>query len=161
MRHAAARSMLRRMTAIRLHASPTPRRSRRVIAAIEAVVGLGAVYGGIALLRDAEAFGARREWLAGSVFSDYTIPGIVLSVVIGGGMLASAAITLAANGGAYPLAVGMGATLLVWGTVESATIGYVGGAQVVLLASFVIAPGAALMALGMRGRRTARAGAGR
>jgi hypothetical protein len=68
-------------------------RTRRLLVAVESIVGLGALYGGFELLHDAEGFGVKRAWLAGSVFSDYTIPGLVLAVVLGGGMLAAAAIT--------------------------------------------------------------------
>jgi hypothetical protein len=68
-------------------------RTRRLLVAIESIVGLGALYGGVELLRDAEGFGARRAWLAASGLPDYTIPGLVLAVVIGGGMLTAAAIT--------------------------------------------------------------------
>ena len=52
------------------------RRARWGIAAIEIVVGLGAVYGGYSLLSNAEGLGAKQAWLEGSVFPDYTVPGL-------------------------------------------------------------------------------------
>jgi hypothetical protein len=133
------------------------RRTRQVLVTIETIVGLGALYGGIGLLRDADGFGAKRAWLDGSVFPDYTVPGLVLAVVIGGGMLAAAAITATASRSSAPWALAMGLVLLSFGTVETLTLGYVGGAQVALLAAFVVAPGVALSVVGARGlRRTGK-----
>ena len=133
---------------------------RHALAAIESIVGLGAVYGGVNLLRDAEGFGARRAWLRGSVFTDYTLPGIVLLVVIGCGMLGAAALTLSGDHDARTLACSMGVVLLVWGIVETVTIGYVGRAQVVLLGGFVFAPGLALILLARCGGRSSRSDPG-
>jgi hypothetical protein len=136
-------------------------RTRRLLVAVESIVGLGALYGGVELLRDAEGFGARRAWLAGSVFSDYTIPGLVLAVVIGGGMLAAAVITALAGRYAAVSALAMGLLVLCWGTVETLTLGLVGGAQLTLLSTFVVAPGVALTLIGARGvRRSRRRGRG-
>jgi hypothetical protein len=137
-------------------ADRAPAPPRHALAAIETIVGLGAVYGGFSLLRAAEGFGARHAWLRGSVFPDYTLPGIVLLVVIGGGMLGAAALTFAGDQHARTLACSMGIVLLVWGIVETVTIGYVGGAQVVLLGGFVIAPGLALILLARSGGRSLR-----
>jgi hypothetical protein len=132
-------------------------RTRRLLVAVEAIVGLGALYGGVELLRDAEGFGAKRAWLAGSVFPDYTIPGLVLAIVIGGGMLSAAAITAFAARYAAESALAMGFVILCWGTVETLTLGLVGGAQLALLSAFVVAPGVALTLIGVRGVRRSRA----
>jgi hypothetical protein len=131
-------------------------RTRRMLVAVEAIVGVGALYGGFELLRDAEGFGAKRAWLAGSVFPDYTVPGLVLIVVIGGGMLTAAVLTAFAGRYAAVSALTMGVVLLCWGTVETLTLGLVGGAQLTLLSSFVVAPGVALTLIGARGLRGAR-----
>ena len=109
-----------------------------------------ALYGGYGLLHDAEGFGAKQAWLEGSVFPDYTVPGVVLAVVIGGGMLAAAAITAFAGRHASVAALVMGIVILGWGVVETLTLGLVGGAQIALLWAFVVAPGVALTLIGAR-----------
>ncbi len=125
----------------------------RGIAAIEAIVGAGGVFGGYSLLSDAEGLGAKQSWLAGSPFPDFTIPGLVLLVVIGGGMLAAAAVTLLARRHAPVAALCMAPTLLLWGVVETLTIGWRGLAQLVLVAVFVIAPALVLALYGARALR--------
>jgi len=64
---------------------------RSALIVIEAFVALSAVAGGIALLRGVFAQGIPVAWLAGTPFNDYTIPGLLLAIVIGGGMLLAAA----------------------------------------------------------------------
>lgn len=59
-------------------------------ALVSAWVCAGALFGGYGLLSDAEGLGARQSWLQGSPFPDYTIPGLFLLIVIGGGMLLTA-----------------------------------------------------------------------
>ncbi len=54
---------------------------------IEAFIGLSAIQGGIALLRGAFDQWVPVAWLAGTPFSDYTIPGLVLVIVVGGSAL--------------------------------------------------------------------------
>lgn len=63
---------------------------RTALAVLEVFVGLGAVAGGIALLTGVFAQGIPLAWLAGSPFSDYTIPGLALAILVGGGMLFAA-----------------------------------------------------------------------
>jgi hypothetical protein len=131
-------------------------RTRRLVAGIEAIVGLGALYGGIELLHDAQGFGVKRAWLAGSVFPDYTIPGLVLAIIVGGGMFVAAALTLVGGRHTTAAALAMGLVLLCWGMVETVTLGLVGGAQIALLSAFVVAPGVALTLFGARVFRTSR-----
>ena len=51
----------------------------------------------------------------------------------------------------------MGVVLLLWGLVETVTLGWLGGAQLVLLTAFVVVPGIALTVTGGRAlRSTAR-----
>jgi hypothetical protein len=133
--------------------SRPPGRFRRLVAAIEIAVGIGAIYGGYGLLSDAEGLGAKRAWLDGSVFSDYTVPGLILLAVIGGGMLLAASVTLLAGRWA-PLAAGvMAVVLALWGVIETATIGWRGVAQLLLVAVFVAAPAVALGAFALRAAR--------
>lgn len=119
-------------------------RARWCIAGVEVVVGVGAVLGGFGLLSDAEGLGAKQAWLHGSVFPDYTIPGLFLLVVIGGGSLLAAAATVFVPTRAAITAGATASVLLVWGIVETATIGWHGWAQLVLLAAFVAGPALAL-----------------
>ncbi len=129
------------------------RRVRLAIAAVELVVGLGAVFGGYSLLSAAEGLGAKQAWLEGSVFPDYTVPGFFLLFVIGGGMLAAAAVTLLAPQHS-PVAAGtMAVVLVTWGVIETATLGWRGAAQLVLVATFVAAPA---LVLGWFASRSAR-----
>ena len=74
---------------------------------------------------DPDELGVDHAWLDGSVFPDYTIPGLMLLVVIGGGMLIAAAVAVWAPRKAGLAAEVMAAALLVWGTVETFTIGRV------------------------------------
>jgi hypothetical protein len=129
------------------------RRTRRGIATIEIVVGAGAVYGGYSLLTDAEGLGVKQAWLEGSVFSDYTVPGLFLLVVIGGGMLAAATVTMLAPAYAARAAGIMAAILVAWGLVETLTIGWRGMAQLVLVGAFVVAPALVLGVFSVRSRR--------
>src|SRR5690349_16570328 len=80
-------------------------RRRIVVAMLELFLGIGALYGGISLLVDAEGFGMKESWLDGSPFADYLIPGLFLLVVIGGGMLVAAALALAGSSRAAPAAL--------------------------------------------------------
>ena len=51
----------------------------------------------------------------------------------------------------------MGAVLLLWGLVETVTLGWLGGAQLALLTTFVVVPGIVLTVTGGRAlRSTAR-----
>jgi hypothetical protein len=64
---------------------------RIALAVIEPCIGLGAIGGGIALLRGAMGQWLPVAFLQGTPFSDYIIPGLLLTVVVGGGMLLAAA----------------------------------------------------------------------
>jgi len=140
--------------------APLSRRARMAVAGVCGVIGVGALYGGVRLLVDAEALGVKESWLEGTAFSDYRLPGVVLIVVIGGGMIATALAALRRSRLAGPAALVMGATLLVWGAVETLTIGYRGAGQLVLLTVFAIGPALPLLVIGWRastarGSRTA------
>ena len=137
-------------------AAQLTRRERALIIGLELLVGIGALFGGYGLLADAEGLGLEESWLEGSPFPDYRIPGLVLLVVIGGGMLAAVALAARSSRHAAAAALLMGIALLAWGLVETATIGYQGWAQLLLLAVFV-GPAIPLVSVGAR---RLRAGAG-
>jgi hypothetical protein len=74
------------VNAQRSHAERLTGRRRWTIAAFDAWVGVGALFGGYGLA-DAEDLGVKDAWLEGTPFPGYRVPGLVLLVVIGGGML--------------------------------------------------------------------------
>lgn len=61
------------------------KKTRIMIGVIAGFIALTAIGGGIAILIGADPFPA--EWLAGTPFPDYTIPALLLSVVVGGSAL--------------------------------------------------------------------------
>ena len=95
---------------------------RIALAVIQAVVGLGAVGGGIAILTGAFDQWFSVAWLTGTPFSDYTIPGLVLLLVVGGGMLLGAATQFIRREWAVLLSAAQGLILLGWEVVEVAII---------------------------------------
>ena len=130
--------------------APLSRRARLVVAGAAGVVGVGALYGGVRLLVDAGALGVKESWLEGTPFPDYRVPGVVLLTVIGGGMLVTALAAVRQSRYAGIAALAMGVALVVWGVVETLTIGYQGAGQLVLLAVFVVAPALPLLVIGWR-----------
>lgn len=134
-------------------AAPISGGARWLSAAVSGIVAVGAVYGGIALLRDPQGLGAEPSWLRGSPIPDYTLPGLVLLAVIGVGMLLTATLVMFGHGLAGGAALVMAGVLAVWGIVETATIGYRGLPQIVLLAAFVVAPAVVLGVCGWRAVR--------
>jgi hypothetical protein len=132
--------------------TPPPRRVVAAMVAIEAVMGVAAVFGGIGLMRGGS--GLDPAWIEHTLIPSWTIPGILLAVVVGGGMLAAAAASTRRPALAAPAAVAMGAVLLVWLAVETLMIGWHGGPQLPL---DVLCGGLAgsLAALGLRSARIA------
>lgn len=99
------------------------------------VTGVGAVnaFGG-ACYGLAGAVGVPREWLEGSLFSDYTIPSIVLGAVVGGSFLLAATAVFGRWRSARVLAAAAGVIVLGWIAVQVAIIGYVSWMQPVTAA---------------------------
>ncbi|MDQ2884700.1 MAG: hypothetical protein M3Y39_01285 [Chloroflexota bacterium] len=95
---------------------------RIALAIIEACIGLGALGGGIALLIGAFDQWLPVAWLQGTPFSDYLIPGLVLTIVIGGGMLLASATQFIQREWAVLLSAAMGLIMLGWEIAEVAII---------------------------------------
>jgi peptidoglycan/LPS O-acetylase OafA/YrhL len=123
---------------------------------IEALVGLSALGGGYGLLSDAEGLGLEESWLEGSPFEDYTIPGLFLLTVMGGGGVLAALLTWRRSPLAAPAAVVMGGVLVVWLIVETASIGFQGWQQTVFLFIYGVCA-LALIVLGARQWRSVAA----
>lgn len=95
---------------------------RSALVGVETFVALGAVAGGIALLRGVFAQGIPLAWLQGTPFSDYTIPGLALAIVIGGGMLLAAATVFIQRHWAVLISAGAGLFMMGFEVVEAASI---------------------------------------
>jgi hypothetical protein len=95
---------------------------RIALVVLEVVVGLGAIGGGLAILTGAFDQWFSLAWLQGTPFSDYTIPGLVLLVVVGGGMLLGAATQFIQREWAVLLSAALGLILLGWEVVEVAIV---------------------------------------
>ncbi len=95
---------------------------RIALAVIEALIGLGAIGGGLAILTGAFDRWFPVTWLQGTPFSDYTIPGLILLIVVGGGMLLAAAAQFIQRQWAVLLSAAMGLVMLGWIACEVAII---------------------------------------
>jgi hypothetical protein len=95
---------------------------RIALVVIELFIGLCTIGGGIALLMGAFAQWLPIAWLQGTPFSDYTIPGLVLTFVVGGGMLLAVATLFGQREWAVLLQASMGLIMIGWEIVEVAII---------------------------------------
>jgi len=86
---------------------------------LELFTAFGAIAGAIFVVP-----GLPREWLAGSPFSDYTVPALALGILCGGGSLAAA--TLVAWRPAFGgiLSVAAGTAMAIFEAVEVAAVGF-------------------------------------
>ena len=126
----------------------TPSRGARLIlAAIELLVAIPAVPSGVALVRD--GMGLDTAWIDHTLLPDYTIPGVLLMVVIGGGMALAAAATVTRPRLARPAALWAGLVLLAWLAIETLMLGWHGGPQLGLDAAYGVF-GVCLTAAGLR-----------
>jgi len=69
---------------------------RIALGILTAFISLTAVGGGVAMLAGADEFPL--EWLRGTPFDDYTIPALVLAIVVGGSALAALVSVIADTG---------------------------------------------------------------
>ena len=126
-------------------------RSLRVcLGVLQVLIGLGAVGGGIGLVSDPSGanLGFHPEWLAGSPFSDYLIPGLVLLVVNGLGNVVGGVLSFTGRRFAGAAAVLLGLFMVAWIAVQVYWIGLSSWLQPLYLAL-----GLAELALGLRLRR--------
>lgn len=95
---------------------------------LQAFIGLGALGGGIMLVIDpsGETLGVPSDFLEGSPFSNFLIPGIFLLVVNGFGSLTGAAFSFTRRRFAPELAIVLGAILAAWILIQVAIISSIG-----------------------------------
>lgn len=100
--------------------------TRRLLAWLQAVVAAGALPAGWALAADPSGDVLRLplEWLAGTPFRDYLIPGLVLLLVNGAGQATGCWLTVKRRP-AYRAAAGaLGGLLMLWIVLQLYWIGY-------------------------------------
>ncbi|HYX49643.1 MAG TPA: hypothetical protein VE843_07860, partial [Ktedonobacteraceae bacterium] len=102
--------------------------TRIALFAIEAFIGLSALQGGVALLRGDFLNVVPVDWLAGTPFSDYTIPGLTLVIIVGGSALLAAATVFIEREWAVLISVLAGLIMIGFEVVEMVSVnGKVGG----------------------------------
>src|SRR5947209_7513413 len=87
---------------------------RATLVLIEAFIGVSAVSGGIAVFTGVFDQWLPVSFLQGTPFSNYFIPGLILTVVVGGGMLLAAATQFVQRAWATLLSAGMGIVMIGW-----------------------------------------------
>jgi len=104
---------------------PELRLSGRVCLVALALLGLGALGGGVVLVANPD--GSAMQWnltmLAGSPFTDFRIPGLILAGLFGVGSYAVVALGLGRRRVAPFLAFAIGVAQMIWIVVELAIIG--------------------------------------
>lgn len=110
---------------------------RYTLGALLAFIAFNAFGGGIYGMTGAG--GVPTEWLAGSPFTTYFVPGLVLFVVVGGSCIAAAAAVLADKRYARPAALAAAMIVTGWITTQIAIIGAVSWLQpATLLAALLV-----------------------
>ena len=98
-----------------------------MLAALQGLIAINAIGGGIYGL--AGAPGVPSEWLAGSPFSSYLIPSLVLIVMVGGTHLVAALRVWTGHSSARSVSLVASAVLAMWIAVQVSIIGYVSWLQ--------------------------------
>jgi hypothetical protein len=96
-------------------------RTRWTTIGLLGLLGINAVGGGVYGLSGAKAVDP--AWLAGSPFSDYTIPSLFLLVVIGGGSFATLVAWFRRASAAPLLTLALGMVVMAWIVIQVAIIG--------------------------------------
>ena len=100
----------------------------RLAVVLEVFLGLGALFGGgaLTLAPDGHLLGMPTTLLAGSPFSSFLVPGIILFMFVGIAPLIAAAMTLRRQTFAPLAAVAVGLTLVGWVSVEMVVLAGIG-----------------------------------
>jgi hypothetical protein len=122
--------------------------STTIVIVLDLVIGVAAVAGGAYLL--AGAPGLSRDRLRGTPFKTFLWPGVTLLVLVGGSLIAAAALLLAGAHAGRLVSVEAGVVLLGWSGIMLSAAGYrrwpqllpvVLGVVVVVLSFLLPAPG--------------------
>ncbi len=117
-------------------------RARRVLIAMDGVMALNA-FGG-AWYAIAGAPDVPIDWLNGTPFHDYVIPGMILGVVVGGSHVAAAVALWRRVPHAREISLGASLVLLGWIATQLAMIGYVSVLQPTVLIWAIVTAALAL-----------------
>lgn len=119
----------------------------RVAMLLEIFLGLGALFGGGALMLapDGHLLGMPTTLLAGSPFTSFLAPGIILFTLVGLAPLLAAALTVRRQAIAPLAAVAVGVTLIGWVSVEMVELAGLGS----LAWAFYLVLGACIAAVGV------------
>lgn len=96
--------------------------TRLALVAVEAFVAFSAFSGGLALLRGEFDQYLSVDWLAGTPFTDYWLPGLVLVVGVGGSALVAAATALVQREWAVFISMLAGLVMIGFEVVEAASL---------------------------------------
>jgi len=92
------------------------------LAVLEILIGVAALGGGVYALTGAA--GLPRQYLQGSPFRSYLIPGLVLLVVVAGSMILGATLLLVEGPYARVASLEAGVILVAWTVIQISFIGY-------------------------------------
>ena len=109
---------------------------RIVLFVLEIFVALGAIAGGIALLSGVFAQGIPLAWMQGTPFNDYTIPGLILAIVIGGGMSVAAVTVFIQREWAVLISAVAGICMVGFEVVEAASVDSKAGNGLLIVLGF-------------------------
>lgn len=94
------------------------RRLRIVISMLTGFIALTAIGGGLALLVGLEDARFPLEWLRDTPFKDYTIPALLLAVVVGGSALVACVAIMLRHGWGIPVSIAAGVIMMGYIVVE-------------------------------------------
>jgi hypothetical protein len=132
-------------------------RIRFALFVVDLSAAVSAVIGGVAVALDVDHL--PREWLAGSPFSDYVLPGAMLAILVGGSAGIAAAATARFPRAGAPVSVVAGLVLVGWIVGELAVLNQntAGTSPRSVVEPIYFVVGLAMVALGLilwrRGRR--------
>ena len=114
--------------------------TRWLLIVLHAVLGVAAVGAGQGFVRDPSgtALGMTTEWLAGSPFPDFRVPGLFLTFVIGGANLLAAVVLWRRHPGSPLASLATGLLLVAWVAIQTAIIGFRHWSQSIWWVTFVL-----------------------
>lgn len=106
----------------------------RITAFVLAVFGaLTTIAGGVGLVTG--AIQTPLDWLQGSPFADYTVPGLALAILVGGSMLLAAATVLTGREVGVLASVFAGLAMMIFEIVEVVVIDHIAGSSLLIAVS--------------------------